>query len=95
MKAATRASLIFGALALSTLALALGADTSAVVPGASFKDLDKNQDGRVSMAEAQELPTLRSSFAALDRNQDGYLSATEFTGWKIDATSPGRSSTDR
>jgi hypothetical protein len=88
MKSTARIGLGFGALALAFAGLAQAGGDKAT--GHNFKDLDKNQDGRVSMVEAQPQSTLRSSFTALDRNADGYLNQAEFSGWKMDHTpAPG------
>ena len=47
--------------------------------GASFKQADKNGDGKLSREEAAALPALAENFTKADANADGSLSAEEFT----------------
>ena len=42
------------------------------------KSLDTDQDGLISLEEAQKVPELAEKFASLDVNKDGYLSKEEF-----------------
>jgi hypothetical protein len=44
-------------------------------------EIDLDQDGRVSSAEAQSNAQLRTSFATLDADSDGYLSRSEYAKW--------------
>lgn len=39
--------------------------------------LDPDNDGRISIGEAAQEPSLMAMFAELDTNKDGYLSPTE------------------
>jgi hypothetical protein len=44
----------------------------------AFNELDTNQDGYVSAAEAAEDQAVMSNFQAADSNQDGFLTSTEY-----------------
>ena len=46
-----------------------------------FGQLDKNHDGKLSLAEARSVPDLEMAFDSLDVNHDGYLSMEEFQAW--------------
>lgn len=91
---------IIGTFALSLAAgVAYAQENTAPAGGASqsgaaslqFSTVDTDNDGRVSSAEAQAHPALRSDFARLDENSDGYLSQAEFDKLKS-GSSPGSSS---
>ncbi|HEX7115586.1 MAG TPA: hypothetical protein VF193_10690 [Steroidobacter sp.] len=43
-----------------------------------FEALDRNDDQRISKAEAAQRKDLRRRFAAVDADQDGYLTKAEF-----------------
>lgn len=43
-----------------------------------FQSLDRNQDQRISKAEARRQQSLLDRFAAVDSSGDGYLSLDEF-----------------
>lgn len=45
--------------------------------GSTMQQLDTNQDGRVSRAEAQRDTALSKRFDAIDANRDGVLDAAE------------------
>jgi hypothetical protein len=45
---------------------------------ASFKDLDVNRDGQITLDEAKKAPVVKSKFTEADVNQDGTLDAAEF-----------------
>jgi Ca2+-binding EF-hand superfamily protein len=45
---------------------------------ASFKDLDTNRDGQITLDEAKKAPEVKSGFIKADANQDGMLDAAEF-----------------
>jgi len=47
----------------------------------SFADLDKDGDGRISVAEATAHKKLSRAFAAVDVNRDDYISEREFLNW--------------
>ena len=61
--------IVFALLAVSSLAMS--------ATGVQLKDLDKNQDGQISVKEATEHAALFNSFKTLDVNQDGQLDSTE------------------
>jgi hypothetical protein len=65
----------------SITAIAVGvmiaSSVQAVVPRANAEKMDKNKDGKVSMAEYVEAMTPR--FKKLDKNKDGVLTPDEFT----------------
>lgn len=62
-------------------AIAMGLTFEAAARPPAFADIDSDQDGRVSLAEFQEMHarrmTVEERFARLDANSDGYLSETE------------------
>jgi Ca2+-binding EF-hand superfamily protein len=43
-----------------------------------FESLDRNEDERISKAEAQRRAELRERFAGVDASGDGYLSLSEY-----------------
>ncbi len=45
----------------------------------SFEELDVNQDGQISVAEAEVDMKVLESFGILDKNGDGKLSREEFS----------------
>ena len=45
---------------------------------AAFKRADANSDGKLSKAEAANLPTIASRFDELDKDKDGVLNLAEF-----------------
>ncbi len=45
---------------------------------ASFKDLDTNRDGQITLDEAKKAPEVKNGFTKADANQDGTLDAAEF-----------------
>lgn len=45
--------------------------------GGQWKQLDTNQDGRISQAEAAAQPGFQQRFAQMDANGDGYLDKTD------------------
>lgn len=44
----------------------------------SFRDLDVDNDGRISLAEAEKDADVSRAFLSADVNKDGYLSREEF-----------------
>ena len=82
------------------IALALAASGQAVAetPNAlDFRTVDKNHDGRISVAEARADPELLGKFDALDLNHDGFLTPAEFSRWsragKVEGAAPADPST--
>ena len=53
----------------------------------SHPELDRNQDNRVSMVEAQADDAVRAAFSSADRNADGYLSEQEYFDWRNGSSS--------
>lgn len=67
-------------LMIGVLAAALAIQVSAQeATGKSFDDLDIDNDGRISLAEAEKDADVARVFISADRNKDGYLSAAEFS----------------
>jgi Ca2+-binding EF-hand superfamily protein len=58
-----------------------------------MKQLDKNNDGSVSMEEAKKDRTISQRFKELDKDNDGKLSATELSA--AGATGAGGPGKDR
>ncbi len=46
-----------------------------------FKELDTNEDARLSTTEVKDVAELEKSFATVDEDEDGALSRTEFKAW--------------
>lgn len=57
--------------------------------GSTLQQIDTNQDGRVSRAEAQRDPALAKRFDALDANHDGTLDAAELATQDSQAAAGG------
>ena len=73
-------------LAAAAMALACGVasaqdkqkDTQPAKEPRGFNEMDKNDDGRLSRAEAASKPQLLSKWKELDKDNDGSLSRTEY-----------------
>lgn len=68
-------------LPLAALVAALGFGTSAAMAQdaqPSFAEIDTNEDGLISRAEASAHPGLATVFDQADANQDGVLDRMEF-----------------
>lgn len=64
-------------LALGVAAcFAMGSVTAEELP--KFEELDKNDDGRLSLEEAREDPDIAARFALADHDRNGYLTREEF-----------------
>jgi hypothetical protein len=77
-------SLVF-ALALSTVSVAaFAADKSSSKADnwPSFKKVDADNNGAISMDEARSVPGLADSFTQYDKNSDGQLSQSEYESAK-------------
>lgn len=48
------------------------------VEAAAFARADKDRDGRLSRAEAEQLPMVQQRFDQIDANKDNFLSREEF-----------------
>jgi Ca2+-binding EF-hand superfamily protein len=68
------------ALLASLGVLAAGATQAQGKP--SFESLDKNGDGKISLAEASNDDALFVAFKSLDGNKDGELTREEFAKYK-------------
>ena len=82
MKSTLLAAATVALLPLAGIA-ATGDTLAAATPNgqsSSFKELDANKDGRISMPEASADPALVEIFSAADKNGDGYLDNAEFDG---------------
>ena len=55
-----------------------GSDKQAKKDDPGFNDLDTNDDGKLSKAEAAKYPALAARFAEVDGNKDGSLSRMEY-----------------
>ena len=69
---------------LILVALALLVST-AVIAGdkISYKDLDADQDGKISPEEAAASPALTNQWTTLDANADGMLDQAEFAKMEV------------
>ena len=69
-------------LALTALALLV---SSVAVAGDKtlYKDLDADQDGKISPEEAAALPALNDQWTVLDANADGMLDQAEFAKMEV------------
>jgi len=68
---------LLASLGLLTATAALAADAKP-----SFESVDKNGDGKVSLAEASNDDALFVAFKSLDANKDGELTREEFAKYK-------------
>jgi len=79
----SRASLLgLTGLAMTTALSPGRAQDSPASPLPSFKSLDKNGDGRISLNEAAENDGLFVAFKELDKGRDGMLTPEEFAAYK-------------
>lgn len=65
---------------LGLLAAAAAAPAADAKP--TFESLDKNSDGKISLAEASNDDALFVAFKSLDANKDGELTREEFAKYK-------------
>jgi Ca2+-binding EF-hand superfamily protein len=70
-------ALTTGLLAMIVTAGAIASDKSTV----SFRDLDADGDGRISVTEAGANRRLIRDFTTVDTNRDDYVSEREFAAW--------------
>ena len=69
-------------LALTSLALLV---SSVAVAGDNilYRDLDADQNGKISPDEAAAMPALRNQWTQLDTNADGMLDPAEFAKMEV------------
>jgi len=72
-------------LLLGAFAMGAGANEMATK---SFKDLDKNADGKLSSNEVGSVKDLTKDFRNADTNGDGYLSEVEYNAWTAQHATP-------
>jgi len=75
-------------IALTTIALMVSSAaliSSVAVAGdnMTYKDVDANQDGKISPQEAAAMPGLSDQWTALDANADGMLDQAEFAKMEV------------
>jgi len=61
-----------------TISAGFGIGTIAAEELPKFEELDKNDDGRLSLEEAKEDPDIAARFALADHDRNGYLTREEF-----------------
>jgi Ca2+-binding EF-hand superfamily protein len=71
-------ALTTGLLAMIVTAGAIAASDK---PTVSFRDLDADGDGRISVTEAGASRRLIREFTTVDTNRDDYVSEREFAAW--------------
>ena len=67
---------------LASLGLLAATATLAADAKPTFESVDKNGDGKVSLAEASNDDALFVAFKSLDANKDGELTREEFAKYK-------------
>jgi Ca2+-binding EF-hand superfamily protein len=67
---------------LASLALLTATATLAAQDKPTFESLDKNGDGKISLAEASNDDALFVAFKSLDTNKDGELTREEYAKYK-------------
>lgn len=76
----------FSRMTPPALLASLGLLAATAAPAAdakpSFESLDKNGDGKISLAEASNDDALFVAFKGLDTNKDGELTREEFAKYK-------------
>lgn len=65
-----------------TFVLPLLLVSGSVMAGEAFFQVDANQDGIISVQEAQVSESLSLQFAALDKDKNGVLSSEEFASFQ-------------
>jgi len=78
-------SLITAAFITGLASVAQAEDTMAI----PFEQLDANENGVLSIAEAGNLPDMSAQWSTLDTNGDGQLSAAEYAGYQAPAPAAG------
>jgi len=67
---------------LASLGLLAATATLAADAKPTFESVDKNGDGKISLAEASNDDALFVAFKSLDANKDGELTPEEFAKYK-------------
>ena len=62
----------------STSPRAAAPTTQSIAPAQAFDKADSNQDGKVTLHEAERFPAIAENFAQLDQDKNGSLSRDEF-----------------
>jgi Ca2+-binding EF-hand superfamily protein len=78
----SRVAQTLAALAGVTAMAAALAQTQTPTATAVFESLDKNADGKVTLAEASNDDELFVAFKGLDKDKNGELSKEEFAGFQ-------------
>lgn len=50
---------------------------------ATFRNLDTNNDGQITLDEAKKAPEVKARFTQADANKDGKLDAAEFSALEV------------
>ncbi len=74
----TKALISAAVVLLSASSGAIAVDSSGPTTLPPFKQLDADQNGGISTAEATQLPALAKQFADVDSNADGWISIDEY-----------------
>jgi Ca2+-binding EF-hand superfamily protein len=75
-------TMIAGAAAVTTALAQTPTQPQTTTTTAVFESLDKNADGKVTLAEASTNDDLFVAFKALDKDKNGELSKEEFAGYQ-------------
>jgi Ca2+-binding EF-hand superfamily protein len=78
----TRFSRAIAPALLASLSLLAATAAPAAEAQPTFESLDKNGDGKVSLAEASNHDAVFVAFKSLDANKDGELTREEFAKYK-------------
>ena len=78
----TRFSRMTAPALLASLGLLAATASLAADAKPTFESLDKNGDGKISLAEASNDDKLFVAFKSLDTNKDGELTREEFAKYK-------------
>ena len=77
-------AILFGTMLSMTVSPSMAADKPKPTPEESFKKLDKNSDGKLSLEEftgkrtGEKADAAKKAFARMDKNSDGSVDLEEF-----------------